>query len=59
MMTAMNANSLPPAMLRSGLVELWLETRLADADARESILRALLSGLPEPTCAASRTGCVT
>jgi ATP-dependent 26S proteasome regulatory subunit len=52
MMTAMNANSLPPAMVRSGRVELWLETRLPDADARESILRALVSGLPAPVCAA-------
>jgi len=48
MMTAMNVGSLPPAMVRSGRVELWLETRLPDIDARVSILESLLAGLPEP-----------
>jgi ATP-dependent 26S proteasome regulatory subunit len=47
-MTAMNVGSLPPAMVRSGRVELWLETRLPDIDARVSILESLLAGLPEP-----------
>jgi ATP-dependent 26S proteasome regulatory subunit len=46
MMTAMNPASLPPAMLRSGRVELWLETRLPDAPAREAILRERLAGVP-------------
>jgi transitional endoplasmic reticulum ATPase len=45
MMTAMNPGSLPPAMLRSGRVELWLETRLPDAGAREQILRDRLAGV--------------
>ena len=45
MMTAMNPGSLPPAMLRSGRVELWLETRLPDATAREQILRDRLAGI--------------
>jgi transitional endoplasmic reticulum ATPase len=45
MMTAMNPGSLPPAMLRSGRVELWLETRLPDAAAREQILRDRLAGI--------------
>ncbi len=48
MMTAMNAGALPAAMLRSGRVELWLETTLPDAPARASILESLLAGLPEP-----------
>ena len=48
MMTAMNIGSLPRAMVRSGRVELWLETRLPDADARVSILRGLMAGLPAP-----------
>lgn len=48
MMTAMNAGVLPAAMLRSGRVELWLETRLPDASARASILESLLAGLPAP-----------
>ncbi len=48
MMTAMNAGALPAAMLRSGRVELWLETRLPDAAARASILGNLLAGLPAP-----------
>jgi transitional endoplasmic reticulum ATPase len=46
MMTAMNVASLPPALVRSGRIELWLETRLPDSDAREAILRAQLVGLP-------------
>jgi predicted AAA+ superfamily ATPase len=52
MMTAMNVSSLPAAMLRSGRVELWLETRLPDAAARESILRERLHKLPPPICQA-------
>ena len=48
MMTAMEAGSLPPAILRSGRVELWLETRLPDENARYVILRDKLSQLPEP-----------
>jgi transitional endoplasmic reticulum ATPase len=52
MMTAMNPGSLPAAMLRSGRVELWLETRLPDEPAREQILRERLSGLPAPLASA-------
>ncbi|HEV2446897.1 MAG TPA: ATP-binding protein, partial [Candidatus Sulfopaludibacter sp.] len=52
MMTAMNAGSLPRAVLRSGRVELWLETRLPDAEARLDILRGVMAGLPEPLAAA-------
>jgi transitional endoplasmic reticulum ATPase len=39
-------------MVRSGRVELWLETRLPDADARAAILNGMLSGLPQPIGAA-------
>ena len=52
MMTAMNPGSLPAAMLRSGRVELWLETRLPDAPAREEILRGRIADLPVPLAAA-------
>jgi SpoVK/Ycf46/Vps4 family AAA+-type ATPase len=52
MMTAMNPGSLPPAMLRSGRVELWLETRLPDPAAREEILRERIGGLPNPLAGA-------
>jgi transitional endoplasmic reticulum ATPase len=45
MMTAMNPGCIPAAMLRSGRVELWLETRLPDASAREQILRDRLAGV--------------
>ena len=45
MMTAMNPGCLPAAILRSGRVELWLETRLPDAAAREQILRDRLAGI--------------
>jgi ATP-dependent 26S proteasome regulatory subunit len=46
MMTAMNVASLPPALVRSGRIELWLETRLPDALGRLEILRAGKTGLP-------------
>lgn len=39
MMTAMDVSALPPALVRSGRIELWLETRLPDASARRAILR--------------------
>ena len=52
MMTAMNVGSLPRAMVRSGRVELWLETRLPDVEARVAILTGLLAGLPSPIDAA-------
>src|SRR5204863_4630642 len=46
MMTAMEVGHLPPALVRSGRVELWLETRLPDAAARGDILRRQLADLP-------------
>ena len=46
MMTAMDAGSLPPALLRSGRIELWLETRLPDAEARRTIISDCLSVCP-------------
>jgi transitional endoplasmic reticulum ATPase len=46
MMTAMDAASLPPALVRSGRVELWLRTRLPDTSACMEILQACLRGLP-------------
>jgi ATP-dependent 26S proteasome regulatory subunit len=51
MMTAMEPSDLPAAMLRSGRVELWLETRLPDDTARAEIFRAKLASLPPPLCA--------
>jgi hypothetical protein len=51
MLTAMDAGSLPPALLRSGRIELWLETRLPDAEIRALILRESLSKLPHPISA--------
>ena len=48
MMTAMNVGALPPALIRSGRVELWLETRLPDAAGREAILRDGAAKLPGP-----------
>ena len=47
-MTAMKPSSLPAAILRSGRIEVWLETRLPDEGARSEILRTRLVGLPEP-----------
>lgn len=48
MMTAMEPANLPVAVLRSGRVELWLEMRLPDEEARSIILRGQLSPLPPP-----------
>jgi SpoVK/Ycf46/Vps4 family AAA+-type ATPase len=46
MMTAMDVGNLPPALIRSGRVELWLETRLPDQAARAAILRERAVRLP-------------
>jgi AAA+ superfamily predicted ATPase len=48
MMTSMNAGALPSALLRSGRVELWLNTRLPDESARATILHEKLCVLPPP-----------
>jgi len=47
MMTAMDVGRLPPALVRSGRVEVWLEMKLPDAEARTQILSDHLNGLPE------------
>jgi transitional endoplasmic reticulum ATPase len=46
-LTAMNVANLPPALIRSGRVELWLEMRLPDAQARQELLRREAARLPE------------
>lgn len=46
MMTAMNLSHLPPALVRSGRVELWLEMKLPDGAARAKILARLARELP-------------
>jgi ATP-dependent 26S proteasome regulatory subunit len=46
MMTAMDIGHLPPALVRSGRIELWLEMRLPDEAARTAILRPFLASLP-------------
>jgi SpoVK/Ycf46/Vps4 family AAA+-type ATPase len=46
MMTAMNVGSLPPALVRSGRIELWLEMKPPDAEARRAILAARVAGVP-------------
>lgn len=42
MMTAMNIHNLPPALVRSGRIELWLEMRLPNEVARTEILQSYL-----------------
>jgi len=37
-MTAMNVNDIPEAILRSGRVEVWLETKVPDQETRRDIL---------------------
>ena len=46
-LTAMDPNQMPAALLRAGRVELWLETKLPDARARQEILNSHLAKLPE------------
>ena len=46
-LTAMDPNQMPAALLRAGRVELWLETKLPDARARQEILKSSLAKLPE------------
>lgn len=41
-MTAMNVSSLPPALIRSGRIELWLEMQVPDLPAREKMLKTFL-----------------
>ena len=45
-LTAMDVGSLPAALVRSGRIELWLETRLPDLGARAAILTDLCRELP-------------
>jgi ATP-dependent 26S proteasome regulatory subunit len=45
MMTAMNVGHLPPALIRSGRIELWLEMRLPDDAARLAILEGMVGKL--------------
>jgi transitional endoplasmic reticulum ATPase len=47
MMTAMDIGNLPPALIRSGRIELWLEMRLPNPKARASILLEHLAPLPD------------
>lgn len=47
MMTAMDVGSMPPALVRSGRIELWLQTTLPDASARTAILRDRCADLPK------------
>jgi AAA+ superfamily predicted ATPase len=46
MMTAMNLSHLPPALVRSGRVELWLEMKPPDAGARARLLATHTRDLP-------------
>ncbi len=46
MMTTMDVSSVPPALVRSGRIELWLETTLPNETARQEILSDRISKLP-------------
>ena len=46
MLTAMDVAGLPPALVRSGRIELWLETRLPDLAARAQIVGDHAARLP-------------
>jgi ATP-dependent 26S proteasome regulatory subunit len=45
-LTTMDIGSVPPALVRSGRIELWLETRLPDEEARVAILNDVAATLP-------------
>jgi ATP-dependent 26S proteasome regulatory subunit len=47
MLTAMNLSNLPPALVRSGRIELWLEMQLPNEEARRAILSDLVLVLPQ------------
>ncbi|HYG78609.1 MAG TPA: ATP-binding protein [Planctomycetota bacterium] len=47
MMTAMDVGHLPPALIRSGRIELWLEMPLPNQKARGEILTDLVAKLPD------------
>jgi ATP-dependent 26S proteasome regulatory subunit len=42
----MNVGNLPPALIRSGRIELWLEMRLPDTAARAAIIKQLSAKIP-------------
>lgn len=46
-MTAMDIQDMPPPLLRSGRVEVWLETKLPERQDRERILARYTQELPE------------
>jgi transitional endoplasmic reticulum ATPase len=46
-MTAMDVAGLPPALVRSGRIELWLETKLPDRSARSKIVEDHAADLPD------------
>jgi transitional endoplasmic reticulum ATPase len=47
-LTAMDVGNLPPALVRSGRIELWLDMRYPDQAARVEILKNQIAGLPSP-----------
>jgi transitional endoplasmic reticulum ATPase len=64
MLTAMELQHIPPALMRSGRVELWLEMRYPVAAARRELLQRLTSALPAElanpdldTAASATEGC--
>jgi ATP-dependent 26S proteasome regulatory subunit len=46
MMTAMDVGAIPPALVRSGRIELWLQTTFPDEAARTAILRDRCADMP-------------
>ncbi len=46
-MTAMDVSDMPPAIVRSGRVEVWLHMDLPDAQKRTDIIRHYAKSLPE------------
>src|SRR6185436_17141621 len=47
MLTAMDVGNIPPALVRSGRIELWLEMKLPDLSARTGIIQPLIAPLKD------------
>lgn len=47
MLTAMDLDHMPSALVRSGRVELWLEMKMPDRSARRTIVERQLRGMPQ------------
>lgn len=50
MLTAMDLGNIPPALVRSGRIELWLQMKLPDAASRPKLIRNLMADKVQLSC---------